>query len=278
MTSQNALTLDAVRRLAPSAFALEPWQTMSPKYKYIPTVKIIEGMQQAGFFPFAASQSRTRIPGKGDFTKHLVRFRHISAQDHALAVGGTFPEIVLINSHDGTSAYKLLAGIFHLVCSNGLVVADSLQDSISIRHSGNIEEEVIEGSTRIVENAPKLLNAVNGWSQLQLTTGERQAFAEAAHTVRFGDSEGKVETPITPAQLLNVRRSDDHKTDLWTTFNVIQENAVKGGLTTRRPAQAGEWRGRRIRTREIKGIDQDVKLNRALWSLAERMAELKAQA
>ena len=32
---------------------------------------------------------------------------------------------------------------------------------------------------------------------------------------------------------------------------------------------------RRVSTREIKGIDQDVRLNRALWTLAEKMAELR---
>jgi hypothetical protein len=35
---------------------------------------------------------------------------------------------------------------------------------------------------------------------------------------------------------------------------------------------------RRVTTREVRGIDQDVRLNRALWQLAERMAELKGAA
>jgi hypothetical protein len=32
----------------------------------------------------------------------------------------------------------------------------------------------------------------------------------------------------------------------------------------------------RTTTREVKAIDQDAKLNRAQWDLAERMAELKS--
>lgn len=37
-------------------------------------------------------------------------------------------------------------------------------------------------------------------------------------------------------------------------------------------------RARRVTTREVRNIDGDVKLNRALWLLSQRMAELKAAA
>jgi hypothetical protein len=66
-----------------------------------------------------AEQSRTRIPGKGDFTLHMVRFRHAEHLS-PLAVGAEVPELVLVNSHDGASAYKFMAGVFRLVCSNGV--------------------------------------------------------------------------------------------------------------------------------------------------------------
>jgi hypothetical protein len=100
-------------------------------------------------------------------------------------------------------------------------------------------------------------------------------FAEAAHTVRFADSEGTVDTPITASMLLTPRRRDDAGNNLWETFNRVQENAVKGGLRARAERKLGQRFGRMVRTREVKGIDQDVKLNRALWQLAEKMAELK---
>ncbi len=34
--------------------------------------------------------------------------------------------------------------------------------------------------------------------------------------------------------------------------------------------------GKRVTTRAVNGIDQDIKLNRALWVLAEEMRKLKA--
>lgn len=270
---QSPLTLDEIAQRAPSALAPRPYDAMSAKYTYVPTLGVIEAMIKAGFQPFSAVQSRTRIAGKGGFTKHMIRFRHQSVSQ-ALAVGEVIPEVVLINSHDGTSAYKLIAGLYRLVCSNGMLVSDAEIDAVSIPHKGNILENVIEGSYRLITDTHKAIGAARNWAQLQLTDGEQSAFAVAAHTLRFADSEGRVTTPIAPAQLLEPRRREDVGSDLWRTFNRVQENVIAGGLSAVQHTENGE-RVRRVSTRRIKGIDQDVKLNRALWQLAERMAKLK---
>jgi hypothetical protein len=284
-TQQDALTLDAVRHYAPSAFAIEKHSSRSERYTYIPTSEVIAGLMKHGFQPFKAMQSRSRIEGKSEFTKHLIRFRH---PDAALQ-GDSYPEVVLINSHDGTSAYKLMAGVFRLICSNGLIIADSITGSLSVHHKGNIVDQVIEGSFEIIGESVKALKTADVWSQLALTTGEQNAFAEAAHSLRFADSEGKITTPITAAQLLAPRRTEDAAprtdyrvaptaaSDLWRTMNVVQENVIKGGLhgTQRGFDERGRRTSRRVTTRTVNGIDQDVKLNRAMWMLAERMAELK---
>jgi hypothetical protein len=273
---QTPLTIDEIARRAPSALATRPYDAMSAKYQYIPTIDVIKGMIASGFQPFAASQSRTRIEGKAGFAKHLIRFRHQDAA-MSLVVGDVIPEIVLINSHDGACAYRLIAGMYRLVCSNGLMVADSEIESIVIRHAGNVLQDVVDGSYRLVEDTGKALGTVNKWGQLLLTDGEQNAFAQAAHTLRFADSEGKITTPITPAQLLAPRRYADEGKDLWHTFNRVQENVIAGGLSAIQRNAAGQ-RVRRVSTRRINGIDQDVRLNRALWQLAEHMAELKGAA
>lgn len=269
---QSPLTIDQIAQYAPSAMATHAHESRSARYTYIPTIDVIEGMIRAGFRPFSASQSRSRIEGKSEFTKHMIRFRHADV-GAALTVGEIVPEVVLVNSHDGTSAYKLIAGMFRLVCSNGLMIADSTTGSVSVMHKGNIVADVVEASNGIIEGAQKAIGAADAWGRLQLTDGEQGAFAEAAHTVRFADAEGKVTTPITAAQLLRPRRGEDSGADLWRTFNRVQENVIKGGLHGR---ELSNGRVRNVTTRQVKGIDQDVKLNRALWLLAERMAELKA--
>lgn len=275
----NALTVSELRQQVPSAFATEKHESRSARYTYIPTSEVIDGLMAQGFEPFKATQGKSRIEGKTEFTKHMIRFRHASQQN--VAVGGDIPEVVLINSHDGTSAYKLMAGIFRLVCSNGLVICSQSMGEISVPHKGNIVEKVIDGSFEIIDQSRAALGTVDAWKQLRLSAGDQTAFAEAAHELRFADSDGVVDTPITASQLLRPRRSEDRQandwqrpaTDLYTTMNVVQENVIRGGLSNWRRGENGT---RRTTTREVRGIDQDVRLNRALWKLAERMAELKA--
>lgn len=271
--NQTPLTMDEIAKRAPSALATRPYDAMSAKYAYIPTLNIIEGMTKAGFQPFSATQSRSRIEGKAEFTKHLIRFRH--ADMGSIMVGDTVPEIVLLNSHDGASAFKLIAGLYRLICSNGMMVSDGDIDSISVRHTGDVLKDVVEGSYKLIGETQKSLGTVQGWARLQLTDGEQHAFAESAHTLRFADADGKVTTPITAAQLLTPRRREDVGGDLWHTLNRVQENVIAGGVS----AVLRDANGRRVRrvsTRRINGIDQDVRLNRALWELAAKMAELKA--
>jgi hypothetical protein len=200
----------------------------------------------------------------------MIRFRNVSSLGQLAVVGDSVLETVLVNSHDGTSAYKLMCGVFRFVCSNGMVVADSLLESIHVRHTGNVIEEVISGSERILKAAPQVMDAIQQWKTIDLTTPEQHLLAETAHSMRFPVDEetGKTHTEVTPDHLLRARRTDDSGSDLWHTFNRIQENTLKGVKT---------WTPRgRVSSRAVKGIDGDVKLNRALWTLAERMAELKA--
>lgn len=269
---QTPLTLEEIGQHAPSALATRPFDAMSGKYGFVPTSGVIRAMIAAGFHPFSAVQSRTRVIGKGDFTKHMLRFRHSDVGP--LVVGDVIPEVVLINSHDGSSAYKLIAGLYRLVCSNGMLVSDGEIDAINIAHKGNIVQAVLDGSHRLIGETQKSLVTVRNWTRLQLTDGEQRAFAEAAHTLRFADSEGKVTTPITASQLLVPRRHEDIGSDLWRTLNRVQENVIVGGLSAIRRDAEGR-RLRRVSTRRIKGIDQDVRINKALWHLASRMAELK---
>ena len=113
----RTMSVDQIRVAAPSVFAQRPYDAMSERYRFFPTVHVVEGLMQQGFLPVRAQQSRTRIEGKGEYTKHLLRFRHVSMADSAVA--STVPEIVLINSHDGSSAYHLSLGLYRIICTNG---------------------------------------------------------------------------------------------------------------------------------------------------------------
>jgi hypothetical protein len=128
----------------------------------------------------------------------------------------------------------------------------------------------------VLGEAQKALAAPAEWSAQNLQREERDAFAEAAHVLRFGDAEGNVTTPVKPDELLRARRFEDKRDDLWSVFNRVQENVIKGGCHGVGFDAAG--RRRRVTTRPVNGIDADVKLNKALWVLAERMAQIKVAA
>lgn len=271
---RDILDNDALRSLAPSIFATDKHTSRSERYAYIPTVEIVDGMRSNGFEPVFAKQGSCRIEGKQEFTKHLIRFRHQGESSITRKIGGIYPEVVVVNSHDGTSAYRVQAGCMRLVCLNGMLVSERELASVSVPHKGDVMSQVIEGSFQVLSESQKAVGAADAWSGVILNRDEMTAMAEAAHVIRFGDAEGNVETPIKADQLLAAKRREDHGPDLWRTFNRIQENAIRGGLTAwGRDANNNR---RRVTSREVKGIDSDVKINKALWLLTERMAALKA--
>ena len=261
---------ERLRQIAPSIFAEGAHGSRSAAYKYIPTSEILTGLAREGFRPYAVMQGGSREEDKRGFTKHLIRLRHDS---QPLQVGGTHNEIVLLNSHDGTSSYRLMAGVFRLICGNGMVVAQNLIDDIRIPHKGNIEGQVIEGCISILDRLPEVSESIREMSTLRLTPGEQQAFARAALVARYDDPEKPA--PVKAEQILTLRRNEDAAPTMWNTLNAVQENLVRGGLGYVQRNENGRLVARR-RTREIGGIDQNTNINRALWALAEEMKKLKA--
>ena len=271
----RALSEDEMRRAAPSIFAARPHVSRSERFRAIPTIEVLRGLEKEGFLAVGARQSASRDASKTDYTRHMIRLRRLD-NARQYRVGDTVCEIILRNANDGTSAYELMAGLFRIRCLNSLVARIATIDSIRVRHSGDALAKVIDGTYRVLTQAEAVLAAPRDWARIALDDDAKTALAASAHTLRFGDADGKAKTPIKPAQLLTPRRADDRADDLWTVMNVIQENIMRGGLSARAPAttdQHGRWRrGRLVTTRAVNNIDQDVRLNRALWVLGERMA------
>ena len=285
----DPLSNHELKAVVPSLFATEAHESRSHRFVPIPTITVLDGLRREGFEPFFAQQARTRVAGKAEFTKHMVRLRHRGLRndrDEAF-------EVILLNANDGTAAYNLIPGFFRFVCANGLFAGESFE-TVKVRHSGNAVDEVIEGTCRVLDEAPALIDARNQMVGTSLSTGEAEAFARAAHQLRFpgaypsvqGETDHLTEdelaeamevkpAPIEPGDLLRLRRYEDRSANrnLWTVFNTVQENAIKGGQTGWVTGRNG--RRRRSTTREVRGIDQNTALNRALWTLAEEMQALK---
>lgn len=263
--SREPLAMDAIRLAAPSIFAETKHMSRSERYTYIPTSQIVEHLSNSGYGVFAASQGGSRDEEKRGFTKHLLRFRQMS---QTLQVGGTHNEIVLLNSHDGTSAYRLMAGVFRLVCGNGLIVAESMIEDIKIKHSGNILGDVANGVERLSAQLPQLSQSVESMQAIELNPQEQEIFARAALTVKYGD-----ESPVTASQALTVRRSEDRQPTIWNTFNRVQESMVRGGDRYTKNTERGI---QRRQTQPVNSVTGQTNINRALWQLAEEMKRLKS--
>lgn len=276
INGRRPLTNDELFKLAPSIFAADRHESRSERYTYIPTSEIVDGMRANGFDPVFCQQGRSRIEGKEAYTKHLVRFRPTDAVVTAKRIGGLYPEVCVVNSHDGTSAYKVMAGVLRLVCLNGNVVSDGETTNISIPHKGDILGQVIEGSFEVIQDSRLAIEHADHWAGINLNPDEQLVLAEAAHVIRFGDAEGNVETPIRPAQLLHARRTEDQGSDLYRVGQRIQENMIRGGLSAY--SRDANNRPRLTTSREVKSIDGDIKMNKALWALTAHMARLKEAA
>jgi hypothetical protein len=265
LRSDIPLAEDQMRRAAPSIFAEGKHGSRSDRYTYIPTIEVLRGLRREGFEPFMVAQGASRIEGKAEFTKHLIRMRHAAHVQARPEVN----EIILINSHDGASSYQMLAGAFRFVCCNGLVVG-TVSNDIRIPHKGNIQGEVIDGAFRVLDDFEAVDASIEGMKALQLRPEEERALATAALALRYGERvEGEAPPPITAEQLSEPRRIEDLGSSLWASFQRVQENSLRGGQPGR------SVQGRRMQTRPVASIDRSVSLNRALWVLAEEMRKLK---
>lgn len=271
--SNKVVTEDELQKYVPSVFATEAHESRSAKFVPVPTIEILRSLRKEGFEVVGARQGRTRTEGKAAFTKHVLRLRQMSDAGK-YKVGDTVAEATLRNGNDGTAAFSLAALLFKIACLNGMTVQLAEIEDVHVGHIGkHVRDDVIEGTFTVIKQAQLALAAPREWSQIQLDQDERQVLAEAVHQVRFADDEGNVTTPITPAQLLIPRRYGDQSNDLWQVTNVLQEHAIRGGDTAY--GRDANNRQRRVTSRSVNGIEGDIKLNRAIFALADKMATLK---
>lgn len=252
---------------APSVFADHPHARVSPRYSFVPTAAVVECLRAEGWAPVWAAEQRVRTPERRGFQKHLVRFARRDDLSRSLPREER-PELVLVNSHDRTSAYQLHAGVFRLVCANGMILSDCLFARVSITHVRFELARVIEASFAVVRQMPALADRLAQYKAGRLTALERWAFACAALKIKYGSVK---DAPIGHDTVLRPRRPEDAAPTLWNTLNVLQENLLKGGQRDpyrRRLDASARPAGR---TRAIRGLDEGVRVNKALWDYAETL-------
>lgn len=211
-----------------------------------------------------------RLEDRIGFQMHEIRFaRRADLGAGAMKVGSARAELILQNAHDGSRAYRIDAGLYRLVCRNGLTVADADFAHVSIRHMDVSADAFAQAAQSVAENAPRMLEAVAKWRGVQLPPATRVEFARRAAGLRW-NADQPVRQFLNPETLLTPVRYGNAATDLWTTFNVVQEHLIRGG--DRYLGYAAGMGIRRNMTRPVGGLSEGRVLNKALWGLASEFA------
>jgi len=242
----------------PAVYAKTPSPSVSSKYQFIPTTDIIELMAEHGFNVRDIRQmgSRKRDP---NYVKHAIRFRH----EHPQEIRGAVPEILVANAHDTSSGFAMRGGLYRFVCSNGLVVGQDLY-RLSVPHVGEAPAIVSKAVEHMLTDVfPRVQSQVERWLSIQLAEHEKIRLAVKAMELRYTQSTAY----YGPEELLRVRRLEDRGDDLWSVFNVIQENITQGGI------QAHSYgSGRMTTSKRVEAIDANIRINAGLWDEAEKLA------
>ena len=247
-------TPELIKKVAPSVFATSPSPTMSNRYSFVPTEKILEMFDREGW-----NVSSVKQRGKGIYSLHELRLRN----GELPAVGDTLVEAIIRNSHNGMATFQVSAGLHRLACSNGLTVPTSVSESFRVRHNGLEMDDVKSLMDDFAKKLPKIKGSVERMMEREVTMDEKIEFAQKAAKLRW--KEGSIPSDEYILDLLNPRRVEDKGDNLWKTFNVVQEGFIKGGL------EYQSNRGRKTKLRSITDIVTANKINTQLWELAEEM-------
>lgn len=259
MNTFTHLSESALRKTVPTAFFDAPEPFMSEKYTLIKTTDVITRLANYGWLPVEASESQTFANTKKDARHHMIRFRKPSILP-AQYVGDSVPEIVLINSNNGRKAFQLEAGIFRLVCSNGMVRKDKDLGSVKKVHIGefDLDNAIHDVLFKINEQA----SVIQKLQTIELHPAVQLALAKKALDLRFKDS---VYIP-DPKVALEARRVEDEGNSAWLVLNRLQEAILTGGIALNKIGG-----GTKV-AKPVTSPSTQVKLNQELFSLVEAVA------
>jgi hypothetical protein len=256
----NSISMEVAKQKAPAIFATKPADYINlNRYHFTPTFEIIDMMKDMGYLLTNAKQSATKIPLRRDHGVHIVEFQHpdLYVKDSTNNEVEARPTIVMVNSSDGSRPFDFQMGMFRLVCSNGLIVKDKDLGGFKERHTKFTFDQIKSMIGAKVDALPKTIDKINSWNGIEMSAKDRFAFATEALALRLGSDRKPEEYEVRG--ILDAKRAADQHNNLWCTYNVVQENLIRGGF------QLNERQAR-----PITNPWQDLELNKSLWSLAEK--------
>ena len=266
------MTKDELRKACPVAFKNNPTNPkVSDRYVQANTETVIDDLAKLGWYPVQAKQCRGKKNSSGIRSFHMIGFQNPDVKIVKQNADGTetidtYPRIILTNSHDGFNSFKFMVGLYRLVCSNGLVVADGEMVNMSIRHINYSFEELRLIVKKAIEQVPNIVMTMNTMKNTEITDEQKRELATEVVKIRKdADDEQKFDIDEeTIMEILNPVREEDRSDDLWTVFNICQEKLIKGGF------MAVGNNNKVRKQRGITSIKKDLDYNQRLWTAAMR--------
>ena len=186
-----------------------------------------------------------------------------------------YPQLLLTNSHDGGNAFTLSAGIFRLVCSNGLVIKTEDYGSARLVHKGYSFDAVRKLVNEFHVTIDEVLTKITAMKEVELTKEQQIEFAKKAALLRFtakSYNEDNIADVVDLDGLLNVERKEDKGNGLYEVFNRVQESLVKGKYLYASSGKVNALDTKVRKGREIKNFKQSIDVNKKLSELAFALA------
>ena len=264
MLKTNSITPLSKRDLneiAPSIFTTVPSPEVTDKYTHIPTEKVIDDMELLGWLPVEAKEVKARTKNTVGYQKHLVVFRNNDVIINGEDGDTVFPQILMTNSHDGKNAFQFTAGLFRMICENGLVIADTEFEDIKMRHMGYTFEDLQDLIKDMVEKLPLTVDSMNKMKAVELEEEQMFNLAKDLLNIRVDGTENTYPDEAI-GEVLNIQRKKDEGNGLWEVFNRIQENIIEGNFEYITKG------GKKRQARVIKNFKQDMDVNKKMFSKA----------
>ena len=257
--SENFKSLSELREIAPSIFTKKGSDNTSSKYTHIPTDTVIKDLQLLGWNVVDAKEVKARK--QVGYQKHLVVFRNNDVVINGKDGDTVYPQILLTNSHDGKNSFSFQAGLFRMICENGLVIATKQFENYKIRHMG-YDFETLQGVIKdMISNLDLTVESMNKMKETELTEEQTLDFAKQLLETRVAGSKNKFGDEAI-ADILTPQRKEDKGNGLWEVFNRVQENIVEGNFQYLTPG------GKLRQARPIKNFRQDMNINAKMYEQA----------
>jgi hypothetical protein len=259
MANIVAISRETIVKRYPAVYAENPAGHTSPNYQFVNTGKLVDDMLSNGWEAIQVSQQKVRSADRKESTKHQVTLRLRDWPISLTHLGGLYPAVRFINSHDWSSKLILSFMMMRLVCGNGLSVVGNQFMGANLRHDSALED-LHHILARIQEHATLMFAIAEKWHGIKLDSLQLMDFAMKAAEIRFEEKGDDMRARA----LLTIRRPEDAENTLWNAYNRVQENATKGGV---------KEKGMDRSVRALTNIQTSHDVNTSLFQLATQFAK-----